>query len=122
MLLLTHSVGFFLNYRSGYNMYYKALLANSAASALHLFQFLMNGEFNEESVHYLLYSTIFVYSPPVMCKLIFLVTLEGLVIFTGTFIPSGVLLPVLILALIHISSYYIGLIDVRPFKITNSTI
>ena len=115
MLLLTHSVGFFLNYRSGYNMYYKALLANSAASALHLFQFLMNGEFNEESVHYLLYSTIFFYSPPVMCKLIFLVTLEGL-------IPSGVLLPVLILALIHISSYYIGLIDVRPFKITNSKI
>ncbi|KZS16457.1 Relaxin receptor 1 [Daphnia magna] len=83
---------------SGYNMYYKALLANSATSALRLHQRLPQVQlsrefigkvFIEDSAHYLLYSMIFFYSPPV----------------------TWVLLPVFLFALLHISSYSLGLIE-----------
>lgn len=84
---------------SGYNMYYKALLANSATSALRLHQRLpqvqlsrefLGKVFLEDSAHYLLYSMIFFYSPPV----------------------TWVLLPVFLFALLHISSYSLGLIEI----------
>jgi hypothetical protein len=61
-------------------MYYKALLANSATSALRLHQRLpqvqlsrefLGKVFLEDSAHYLLYSMIFFYSPPVTCKKIY---------------------------------------------------
>nr|CAG4651291.1 EOG090X0CJA [Simocephalus serrulatus]SVE94473.1 EOG090X0CJA [Simocephalus serrulatus] len=83
---------------SGYNMYYKALLANSATSALRLHQRLpqvqlsrefLGKVFLEDSAHYLLYSMIFFYSPPV----------------------TWVLLPVFLFALLHIASYSLGLIE-----------
>nr|SVE75994.1 EOG090X0CJA [Daphnia hispanica] len=82
----------------GYNMYYKALLANAATSALRLHQRLPQVQlsrefvgkvFVEDSAHYLLYSMIFFYSPPV----------------------TWVLLPVFLFALLHISSYSLGLIE-----------
>ena len=94
MLLLTHPIGFVL-LRSGYNMYYKALLANSATSALRLHQRLpqvqlsrefLGKVFLEDSAHYLLYSMIFFYSPPVTCKLIHLIKIIRIVIITGTYL------------------------------------
>nr|SVE76622.1 EOG090X0CJA [Daphnia longispina] len=98
------TIVFTLNYLipifgSGYNMYYKALLANSATSALRLHQRLPQVQlsrefvgqvFLEDSAHYLLYSMIFFYSPPV----------------------TWVLLPVFLFALLHISSYSLGLIEI----------
>nr|SVE74418.1 EOG090X0CJA [Daphnia barbata] len=83
---------------SGYNMYYKALLANAATSALRLHQRLpqvqlsrefLGKVFIEDSAHYLLYSMIFFYAPPI----------------------TWVLLPVFFFALLHISSYSLGLIE-----------
>nr|CAG4649647.1 EOG090X0CJA [Scapholeberis mucronata]SVE93854.1 EOG090X0CJA [Scapholeberis mucronata] len=83
---------------SGYNMYYKALLANSATSALRLHQRLPQVQlsreflgklFLEDSAHYLLYSMIFFYSPPV----------------------TWVLLPVFLFALLHIASYALTMIE-----------
>lgn len=61
-----------------YNMYYKALLASAATSALRLHQRLPQVQlsreffgllFLEDSAHYLLYSVVFLYSPPLTCKL-----------------------------------------------------
>ena len=72
-------------------MYYKALLSNSVTSVLHLIQpevwvrtEFLDKMFFEDSAHYLLYSIIFSFSPPVMCKL-YLIKLEGLVLFTDTY-------------------------------------
>ena len=98
-------------------MYYKALLSNSVTSVLHLIQpevwvrtEFLDKMFFEDSAHYLLYSIIYSYSLPVMCKLIYLIKLDYTVIL------SGVLLPVFLFDVLHLSIYYRGLIEVRSFE------
>ena len=73
-------------------MYYKALLSNSVTSVLHLIQpevwvrtEFLDKMFFEDSAHYLLYSIIYSYSLPVMCKLIYLIKLDCTV-FTDTYL------------------------------------
>lgn len=81
-----------------YNMYYKALLASAATSALRLHQRLPQVQlsreffgllFLEDSAHYLLYSVVFLYSPPL----------------------TWVLLPVFLFGLLHNASYTLELLD-----------
>ena len=64
--------------RNSSNMYYKALMANAATSALRLHQRLPNVQlsreflgslFMEDSAHYLMFSLVFLYCSPISCKL-----------------------------------------------------
>jgi len=82
----------------GTSMYYKALMANAATSALRLHQRLPYVQltreffgtlFMEDSAHYLMYSLIFLYSGPI----------------------TLVLLPILLFAVLHICSYSLTLLD-----------
>nr|CAG4648209.1 EOG090X0CJA [Moina brachiata]SVE93236.1 EOG090X0CJA [Moina brachiata] len=98
LLLITTAFALVLVGFSPYNMYSKALLASAATSALRLHQRLPRVQlsreflallFVEDSAHYLMYSLIFFYSPPL----------------------TWVLLPVFLFALLHISSYTLELLD-----------
>ncbi|XP_018331647.1 Krueppel homolog 2 [Agrilus planipennis] len=99
ILTIFFTIGYFIPvYWSSYNAYYKALLANAATSALRLHQRLGTVQFNaqflakvllEDSCHYLFYSLIFLYVPPV----------------------TLVLLPILLFAILHASSYALTLLD-----------
>nr|CAG4650448.1 EOG090X0CJA [Sida crystallina] len=80
------------------NMYYKALIANAATSALRLHQRCPNVRlsreffgmlFLEDSAHYLMYSLIFLYSAPI----------------------TLVLMPILLFAVLHTSGYSTNLIE-----------
>ncbi|KAI4482942.1 hypothetical protein M0802_013583 [Mischocyttarus mexicanus] len=81
-----------------YNIYYKALMSNAATSALRLHQRLPNVQFNreflgmlllEDSCHYLFYSIIFLYVPPV----------------------TIVLVPIFLFAMLHVCSFSLELLD-----------
>nr|CAG4648857.1 EOG090X0CJA [Polyphemus pediculus] len=81
-----------------HSMYSKALLANAATSALRLHQRLprvqmtqefLGALFIEDSAHYLLYSLVFLFAPPI----------------------TWVLLPIGLFAVLHISSYSLELLE-----------
>lgn len=71
-----------LFFRNFYNIYYKALMSYAATSALRLHQRLPHVQLSrqflgmlllEDSCHYLLYSIIFLYAPPVTSILLIFV-------------------------------------------------
>lgn len=81
-----------------YNIYYKALISHAATSALRLHQRLPNVQFSreflgmlllEDSCHYLFYSIIFLYVPPV----------------------TIVLVPIFLFAMLHFFSFSLALLD-----------
>lgn len=99
VLTVLFTVGYFIPiFWNPYTLYYKALLSNSATSALRLHQRLprvtLTREFLqqlllEDSCHYLLYSAIFFHIPPV----------------------TLVLLPVFLFGVLHSASYSLTLLD-----------
>lgn len=100
-------------------MYSKALLANAATSALRLHQRLPRVSFSreffgqlfiEDSAHYLLYSMMFLYSPPITCKILNIYIIICVLILL--FLFTGVLLPIFLFALLHMASYTLELVEV----------
>jgi hypothetical protein len=99
ILTVLFTIGYFIPiFSTSYNAYYKALIANAAISALRLHQRLggvrLTREFiaqllTEDSCHYLFYSLIFLYVAPVTLALI----------------------PVVLFALLHASSYSLTILD-----------
>lgn len=95
-------------------LYHKALLGSAATSALKLHQRLQGERFEfsraylrrltiEDSFHYLMYSIIFSNSYPITSKLI---KIKNSLLFTILgFFFKVVLVPVVLFALLHVSSY-----------------
>ncbi|XP_017783756.1 PREDICTED: Krueppel homolog 2 [Nicrophorus vespilloides] len=99
ILTILFTIGYFVPLiGTSQNAYYKALIANAATSALRLHQrmggFSLSRELiarllTEDSCHYLLYSLIFLYVTPV----------------------TWVLIPIVLFAVLHASSYALTLLD-----------
>lgn len=99
LLTILFTISYFIPiFGNPYNVYYKALIGNSAINALRLHQRMPPIQFTsaffaelclEDSFHYLFYASIFLYASPI----------------------ALVLLPIFLFALLHFSSYSLSLLD-----------
>ncbi|XP_043481747.1 Krueppel homolog 2 [Leptopilina heterotoma] len=99
LLAILFTIAYFIPiFGNPYNVYYKALISNSAINALRLHQRMPPIQFSaaffaelclEDSFHYLFYASIFLYASPI----------------------ALVLIPIFLFALLHFSSYSLTLLD-----------